>query len=292
MKYLSVTYSLDFIDAPEWRNPPAFVLRSILGLALRRLTCALKFQQTCYDCMVRDSCVYSVFFETNINKDVASLPGRDRATHPFVIDIDSLSEKEADVTITFIGRAVNYIPYVNLALKNAGDSFGIGRNRARFTVSSITIDGSEFSPNVKQIERQCKIWPSSDCLDMNPKVIRMVTPCRIKEQGKYTSTVTLDSLLVNMKRRVATLCELFGDESDKVDFELSPTDSTSISQKWIEKTYYSSRQKTKMQFGGVVGEIIINDEVPPATKAIIEAMELFHVGKNISFGLGKIKVEY
>lgn len=292
VKYLPITYSISFKEAPVWRNRPAFVFRSVLGLALKRLTCALKLQDKCADCMVKSSCVYSVFFETNIDKDVQALLGRDRAVHPFVVDIVSLNEKESVLTITFIGRAINYIPYINIALENAGE-LGIGRNRAKFTVESISANGEKFVPNVRAIEKQCLNWPSKENLSRQPLAINLISPCRIKEQGKYISEIDLNSLLANMSRRISALVELFGDEQDKRD-ELcfSPCGSQPVEQKWIEKTYYSSRQKTRMQFGGVVGKVIINEDVPAEDRALIEAMELFHVGKNISFGLGKVEVEY
>lgn len=290
MRYLTLTYPITFKEKPEWRNPPAFVFRSVIGFALRRLTCALRLQKSCSDCMLNGSCIYSVFFETNVDKDNNSLPGRNRSVHPFVLDIVSLSESEAVINITFIGRAVNYIPYLNIALNNAGE-LGVGRNRALFEVTGIMVGSKPFVPDLKIIEKQCSTWPSPDV--EAPKAITLVTPCRVKEKGKYISEINLDSLAVNMLRRVTALSELFGDDGDRErHFELSPVESLPVEQKWTEKTYYSSRQKTRMRFGGVVGRIEIKDEVPRDICNLIEAMELFHVGKNISFGLGKIEVEY
>lgn len=240
--------------------------------------------------MVRESCVYSVFFETNIGKDTLSLPGRDKAVHPFVLDIISLTENGAVINITFIGRAVNYIPYLNIALTNAGE-FGVGRNRAEFEVTGIMAGSEEFHPDIREIAKRCHIWPSETV--ESPHRITLVTPCRIKEQGKYLSTVTFNSLLMNMQRRVSILIDLFGDEGDSIpEAKLTDIKSLPVNQKWEEKTYYSSRQKARMQLGGVVGEIVIDGEVPSFERELTQAMELFHVGKNISFGLGKIKVEY
>ena len=289
MKYLPVYYSVVFEEKPEWGNPPQFVFRSVIGLALRRLTCALKLQQSCSGCMLNESCVYSVFFETNINKEISSLPGRNKAVHPFVFDIESVSENDAVVKITFIGKAVNYIPYVNLALEKAGEN-GIGRNRAKFSIASITTYAGVFSSSIREIEKLCLSWPGETG---RPKSLTLLTPTRIKESGKYLSTVTLNSLLINMHRRIAVLLDLFEDESDNLsNAELNEIDSLPVEQKWEEKTYYSSRQKTRMQLGGVTGKIKIEGEVPSFERNLIEAMELFHVGKNISFGLGKIKVDY
>ncbi len=290
MKYLTVTYSISFKETPVWSNPPAFVLRSVVGMSLRRLTCALKLQESCRDCMVRESCVYSVFFETNVDKDNPSLPGRDRAVHPFVMDIISLTEYGAVINITFIGRAVNYIPYLNIALTNAGEN-GIGRNRARFEVTGIMTGSEVFVPNLRDIGRKCSVWPSGKV--GIPQKITFLTPCRIKENRSYISSVSLDSLCVSMLRRMTVLSELFGDEGDRErQLVLSSVPSTPENQKWSENIYYSTRQKTRMLFGGVVGDIAVNGDVPPDVCSLVEAMEIFHVGKNVSFGLGKVKVEY
>lgn len=292
MRYLPITYAISFHEIPLWGNRPAFVFRSVLGLALKRLTCALSLQEKCSECIVKESCVYSVFFETNTSKDVTSLLGRDRATHPFVIDIEKLTDKEAVLAITFIGRAINYIPYLNLALQNAGE-LGIGKNRAKFTVDSVITKGNEFVPNFREIEKQCRTWPSKEFQNKKPVGINLITPCRIKEKGQYLSELNLNSLLANMSRRVSTLVELFGEKEDKtLDFFFSPIASEPIEQKWVDSTYYSSRQNTKMQIGGVVGKILIKEEVSEEDKILIEAMKLFHVGKNISFGLGKVEIEY
>lgn len=290
MKYLTVTYSISFKETPVWSNPPAFVLRSVVGMSLRRLTCALKLQESCRDCMVRESCVYSVFFETNVDKDNPSLPGRDRAVHPFVMDIISLTEYGAVINITFIGRAVNYIPYLNIALTNAAEN-GIGRNRARFEVTGIMTGSEVFVPNLRDIGRKCSVWPSGKV--GIPQKITFLTPCRIKENRSYISSVSLDSLCVSMLRRMTVLSELFGDEGDRErQLVLSSVPSTPENQKWSENIYYSTRQKTRMLFGGVVGDIAVNGDVPPDVCSLVEAMEIFHVGKNVSFGLGKVKVEY
>lgn len=234
--------------------------------------------------------MYSVFFETNICKDTLSLRGRDKAVHPFVMDIIALTEHGAVISITFIGRAVNYIPYLNIALSNAG-KLGVGRNRAPFEVMGIMIGSEEFVPDLREIARKCSTWPS-ETVNI-PRRIIFVTPCRIKENKSYISSITLDSLSMNMLRRMAVLSEIFGDKGDKErQLTVTSTLSTPIGQKWKENTYYSSRQKTRMQIGGVIGEISIDGDVSSDICALVEAMKLFHVGKNISFGLGKIKVEY
>lgn len=287
VKYIRLEYNISFETAPIWGNPPSFVFRSVLGMNLRRLTCVLRQQKTCSDCMVNDTCVYSCFFETNVDKNLNSLVGVDRSVHPFVIDFSNISDDKAILSITFIGRARNYIPYINLALENAGEN-GVGKNRARFSIEKILVGDREFSPDLEIIEKESHTWPSG-----NNKAIHSIlleTPCRIKDGGKYISSLNLDILLKNMQRRVSALEEVFGLGEEYPSLPYISTESEAVGQKWIEKSYYSSRQRTVMKLGGVVGEIKIKGPIDNSILPYIEAMEIFHVGKNISFGFGKVKV--
>lgn len=289
VKYLKLRYRLSFWDKPYYGNPPAFVFRSVLGLNLRKLTCVLRQEESCSNCMVKTSCVYSTFFETNVDKNLNSLSGRDKATHPFVLDIIEAFDDHAIIEITFIGRARNYIPYVNLALENAGKK-GIGKNRARFSIVDIMVGDEKFYSSLEQIEEHSLIWPLSDCLI--PKQLLLETPCRIKEGGRYISDLNLWILLKNMQRRMQVLEELFG-EGEAIPVVDSISEITeNITLKWVEKRYYSSRQKTVMRLGGVIGSMDIKGDFDSSIISYIDAMALFHVGKNISFGFGKIKVVY
>jgi hypothetical protein len=53
---------------------------------------------------------------------------------------------------------------------------------------------------------------------------------------------------------------------------------------------YSSRQKTRMKMGGLMGEITYGGPVA-AFEPFLRAGEILHVGKGTSFGLGKYEIE-
>ena len=60
--------------------------------------------------------------------------------------------------------------------------------------------------------------------------------------------------------------------------------------KFIELTRYSNRQKTKMQLGGIIGEMkIVN--LNKECYEVLKLGEILGVGKSCAFGLGKIVVE-
>ncbi len=240
--------------------------------------------------MVKSSCVYSVFFETNIDKDLTSLEGRNKGAHPFVMEVNHIDDRTAVIEVLFIGRAINYIPYINIALENAGTN-GVGRNRACYTICGIIAGDDLFEFN--QIEEKCLNWPVENISNRYVSSIILETPCRIKKEGHYISEIQFDDLLKSINKRMQILMELFSEEKflPSADFEASIRNEAK-NQRWVEQSYYSGRQKTVMKLGGVIGLIEMQAEVPESIVQYINAMELFHVGKNISFGLGKIKVVY
>ena len=58
--------------------------------------------------------------------------------------------------------------------------------------------------------------------------------------------------------------------------------------KWFDWERYSYRQNRRMILGGLVGQIVFEGNLSPFHD-LIKAGEIFHCGKNTSFGLGKYK---
>ena len=63
-------------------------------------------------------------------------------------------------------------------------------------------------------------------------------------------------------------------------------------QKWEERKHVSSRTSSNMSLGGVVGKIKISGNLDEYQKSLLHAGSVFHVGKNVAFGLGKMKLIY
>ena len=57
--------------------------------------------------------------------------------------------------------------------------------------------------------------------------------------------------------------------------------------KWHDWSRYSNRQKSRMSFGGLIGDIIYEGNLSEFLP-FIELCQIFHIGKQTSFGLGKI----
>lgn len=290
MKYLTVKYTIAFDSPVVWGSAPSFVFRSVLGMNLKRTSCILRNQEGCETCCLNATCVYSCFFETHIDKETDYLQGRNRAPHPFVIDFIPIDERRCELDLVFIGKGVNYLPYVTLAFQR-GENRGVGKSRTPYKVLSVTSDGAEIDYSPQRIEAFTKEWPSKDFELPDSFSVRFVTPCRIKEGGVYQGTITLEQFVKAIYRRMYMLNECFGlgDKLFELDEVKTPI-ATAREQKWSEKTYYSSRQQDKMRLGGVVGYLDFSEKGNFEFESLLEAATIFHVGKNISFGLGKVEI--
>ncbi|MCH3916051.1 MAG: CRISPR system precrRNA processing endoribonuclease RAMP protein Cas6 [Spirochaetia bacterium] len=201
------------------------------------------------------------------------------------MDIFLSDDNKAVIALTVIGQARNYIPYLTIALQRAGEQ-GIGRKRTPFAMEKITHEGKTFDYSIENVEKKSLFWP--DAIGMqNLGTIILDSPCRIKKAAHYLQTIYVDDLLLAAQRHMYILDRLYGDGRFSIQ-ELPNHSSIPVDQHWIDQNYYSSRQHTHMKIGGVVGKIELKNSLDQYSYELLEACRLFHVGKNISMGLGRI----
>ena len=58
---------------------------------------------------------------------------------------------------------------------------------------------------------------------------------------------------------------------------------------WQDIDYYSARQKERLRLGGVVGHLIVEGLFNSQELSLLDFGQIFHAGKNVSFGLGQIE---
>lgn len=298
LKYRKVDLLISFKRYVTFSIPPVFILRTVLGKELHHLVCLFR-DRRCTDCSLKHTCAYSWIFETLIDKNTAALAGRDRASHPFLLSTHAnLGDrtKNLTATLTLIGKGIDYLPYLYYALVRAGKA-GIFKERIPFDITDILSEGKSIllGENGIDTERGIKIWDShlEESGFSGRKRISILTPLRLKIHGEYVLDFQFEDLLHALQRRVDILTSLFGEDAGTV---LQPCHSTEVrifakNLKWVDLDYYSSRQRELLKFGGLVGEIETEGRFSGKELALLRFGELFHIGKNAAFGLGKIRVE-
>ncbi len=279
------------------RTYPSFYFRSLLGKELFRLICPFR-KKMCESCTLRFKCAYSFIFESPITRDNPVLYGRNFASHPFVLETDIDTRKTIEVLtlrITLIGQAKEYIPIVFWSLVKAGEN-GIFKSKVRYQISDLKINGqNSFADERLKLPKNCLSWKlEEDNILKNGKLfLEFLTPMRFKKNGKYLSELQMEEVMQAAVRRLEILTATYGDqEFRKIGFPEFKLKEEHSQLNWKDLPRWSARQKQLMRLGGVVGYLTAEGSFSLKTLSLLKGAEIFHFGKNTSFGLGKIKVTF
>lgn len=318
--YQKYLFKLKFEKPIYFKTYPFFTIRSVFGMNLRKTVCILK-NYKCSECPVKNVCSYNILFESHVDKEKDIFSGSNRAPHPLLITPKYFVENpinELDVNVVLIGENIKYFPYVYYSFLKSGES-GVLKQRFKFEIMDV------ISRNKKVVKGDKIIIPEKiEELKFNllkyfnkngsfkKKVlsgevqrkvysIEFLSPVRIKKEGKFIDDIYPKDILISFFRRLQILTYYYGsdfNEDDKTLFNkiIDSIDFYTIKKetKWFDFSYYSSRQKFKMKMGGLIGnirfEISGKIEFIKLIDKIFDAMNHLNIGKNISFGLGKVKV--
>lgn len=295
LSYLPVRFHIVF-DSPVYAdNPPLFVLRSMLGKLLRSM-CCIAHKSKCQECLYNKNCVYTFLFETILPSANNITPGRDRASHPFVFTSGTLRAgkeiSEYDFTITLLGKAIDYLPYVYTAFVHAGKE-GVFKSRTPFIVDKVEADKKNILLDADHLDTSAvpKTWSFNGNLsDKTGEIlVELRTPMRFKYDGNYGTDFSVQDFFSCLYRRMKTLCLLYGKTENLI--ECQPSKTINIIEKnlvWQDYNHYSARQKENMSLGGITGTLKLSGTFSAAEQNFLEFARLFSVGKNTIFGLGQL----
>jgi CRISPR-associated endoribonuclease Cas6 len=117
--------------------------------------------------------------------------------------------------------------------------------------------------------------------------LSFLTPLRIKKANRFaTRDIELFDILLSIHKRFSTLQKM-----ENTRLEISQDYQVAS-----KKLYYqelirrSNKQDTKMNMGGLMGEMVI-DNIDKEVYKLLKIGEVIGAGKSTVFGLGKIKIE-
>jgi len=307
MKYIKLKFEINFEKKILFRKNPAIILRSLMGKELKILTCVLRQMESCNFCQLNKTCVYSWFFETNIQKNTSSIAGRNKGSHPFIPFVEYNPKKATDLIyyeITLLGRGTDYIPYIYFALQKVGEK-GLYKERIKFTVTDIISGNTSIldKENNRVINNNfIKEWNNSDFVEQAGSVLKkrlyrfdFITPFRFKKDGRYQDEFLYQNILIAASRRLRILFDLYeenGKEFDvfKLPDNLPNKEIIKSNTSWSEFIYYSHRQNTSMKLGGITGSVLLRGAFTSYEQYLLKSAMEFNIGKNIAFSLGKVVI--
>ncbi len=282
-------------------------VRGFLGFMLKKILCPLK-REKCLNCQINSSCKYFNFFENSkLIKKEDKILVRD-LYKPYIIYSSNErriipSNETFKFRITLFGKENNkMLPYIILSLKEGGLIYGLGSNKAKFNLVQIYSSNNkkiiQNNSEVKNYNNPIKIPFQKESL--NKLKVNLISPVVIKNLNK--EEFDLDFFVANIIKRAYLITKYyinnsfsFNDYKNTKEYYLNMCKSIVIKNKNLNyrKIYrFSNRKKTKMYFAGFTGDILFEGkEIKNDIINLLKLGEYIHVGKNCSFGFGKIKVE-
>jgi len=271
--------------------------RGIFGHALRKVVCALK-RQECEDCLLQKKCVYAFVFENAF-------------IHPYVIEPpDTTGTKyskgdEFSFNLLLFGRANDYLPYFIYAFDMIGKT-GVGKRingkAGTFKLESVfSGDQQVYSSGDGKMrqhdftnELSLSDFRTEGSITLNSLEIRLKTPLRLKYLNHLESALPFHVLVRAMLRRISSLENSYGAGEPDIDYrelvKIAEAVTTSASSlRWFDWKRYSSRQEQSMLMGGITGNVTYSGGIA-GFLPLIRFCEKVHLGKQTSFGLGKIEI--
>ncbi|HMV45549.1 MAG TPA: CRISPR system precrRNA processing endoribonuclease RAMP protein Cas6 [Leptospiraceae bacterium] len=293
-----------FFEALEDCKLPRFsgsFLRGTFGHALKEAFCVMA-HRNCAKCMVRDSCGYFQVFESQ--DETKRQDGFLYKPHPYILTPCLKNEfKKGEIlefSITIFGEAIRYMPYFIFSFQKMGEK-GFGVERYKFNLTQIkdfytgnsVYDGSLISSrNITELTIQefaSKLCPNPTQENLN-YILSFETPARFVENKKDVHILSPSILLDSMIRRYKTMHQFYGEFIDS-DLELGNLQlSPYKKQRYISWKRYSNRQGRTLDQGGISGSYQVS-LTEPKLALFLYCMEILHVGKSTTFGLGKVGIE-
>ncbi len=278
------------------------MLRGAFGRALRTLVCVTKMED-CKSCLLYRQCAYPKIFEPPVPHN-AQLQNFSAIPLPFVIEPPEMGKqtlKRGD-TLSFnmvlIGQAIQHLPLITKAWQQALEN-GLGKGKSSLLLHNIVFEPEQTAEQVvyQYGEKERIASPEFNPLPltMTDQIsIQLKSPLRIQKKGKVLSNNMCGrDFLMALMRRYYLLKEFYGEAYQAPDFSYLVQHAEKIDCttrfEWYEWQRYSSRQKQKMMFGGVVGELKLQGDLSVFLPMLLLGQWL-HVGNKTTFGMGHYQI--
>jgi hypothetical protein len=233
---------------------------------------------------------------------------------PFLLNIASSNSTIPENTtfklnLLLAGKAISYLSYLFLAIREIGCS-GLGlRNehgaRGCFDVESILekdpagLEKTIYDKNVPMHSGAVAGFSIKDFIGDSPSrtdlcEVEMVSPARLKKDGKLAQFIDFPLLMRAAVTRLNTMSYFFGTGEREAGVAALLEDAQRISvsscnTRFVDFNWHSVNQPRDIKLGGLIGKITYKGNIAPFYP-YLKAGEILSIGKNTTFGLGRIRL--
>ena len=313
-KYRFVLKPDDFIKLPGFAGS---ALRKALIPVFRQITCQTA-ERECYGCNISSKCPYNICMAENSTNSDHKFRRYHTPPKPFIFE-PPINRKpyygrkdELYFDLILLGKALEYLPYFTASIRHLG-AVGIGRNQGKFKLEKIFAlnlndNGiiAEYNYDHKNSDGDndktlslAELYEkfSNEDIDINEVSISIVTPLRMKLLGMDDWHLYFQSLTKNIFKRIANLAYAYCNYENFLEFpelihkagRIRIIKENFTWEDWRPLTMKDKKPNSRL--GGYVGDIVYQGNIKDFW-AILRIGEILHIGKNTSFGFGRIQVKH
>jgi len=246
-------------------SPSGSAWRGAFGHALRQMVCVTK-QRECTGCSVLRSCLYTYIFESTPPEETEKMRRYRSVPHPYALSLPDSAPSPFVLNLTLFGHSNEFLPHVLHAFSRAGVG-GVGSRQTVYTLLRVlqksSLEQDEWVPIMEGNAPPRPLPPKNGmippCYDR--VVVRLLSPLRLMVDSHLVSprTFSFASFFMPLLRRLSMLAYFHGGQELSADFaglaaQARKVAITRSAIEWEEGVRYSSRQKTPMNMGGIMGE--------------------------------------
>ncbi len=230
--------------------------------------------------------------------------GRKDVSNPYMIvpcdtyKTDYRAGEELLFCVYLLGEAASFAKPVICALQAA--DIRLGASRFPFELIKavhaaerrvLWEDGVYFEAAARSVALPYLCLP-----DVRAATLRTRTPLRIRRDGALLERLDFATLIRNITRRIEELTARYGGWADAVEAAriraLSAEAAVTQNRFALQSlSRYSNRTGSKMDLSGLTGYMTIEGDMSPFVPWLYAA-RILHIGRNTTFGLGQIEVEF
>jgi len=249
-------------------------------------------------CIIRQKCFYAQIFEADQESRSARVP-------PYVIDIAAVGGEGSGETegadlsfdILLFGTSLANFEFFLLVFSEMGRQ-GIGKQRIKSRRVEIKgadgrlIYSSEQDKIINAPVSSTFIFSTVEPVERVRVSYR--SPLRLLKNGRLIEVPDFESLIRSALRRFIYLMNLNNQSVSLPTSELvaqsAQVQTVSSTLQWVNQVRTSNRSKLKMNLGGMIGAQEFVGRILPLHLDLLNFAAIFHLGKNSTFGLGKLDI--
>ncbi len=298
LKYLKLKIEFKNLEKKVYPYFLGALIRGNFGYYLRKTVCPFNIRRRCNKCIIKEKCFYYNVFETIKERENMG----ENAPHPFILEVPFNEDEYLDTlnfSVILLGDALkNYEYFILVFYEMAKGGLSRSKIKARRVLIRDEFDNLIFDSKDGKLLRKPR-YKTFSLKDNDFKAkkleIHYITPLRLFSEKKPVENPNFETLIRALLRRYMYLTNDYGNpielDTKKIIESSKGIETVSSNVKWIKLKRYSSRKRRKLFVGGLIGSQSFSGEFSFYHLALLKFAEIFHIGKQVSFGHGQIKLK-